>query len=294
MVQSETRSSSVIHSVFAVLRCFTSDEPLQGVTEIAGQVGLHKSSVSRLLATLEDEGVVERDEESRKFRLGVGLIGVAGPLLANLDVRRVALPVLRDLSQESGETAALVVWSGTEAVTVEQVPSPHQVKHTNPLGTPYRSVQNASVRALLAHLPPAQALHLCRERVVAVPRSFDEAAFGADLADIREVGYAVNYGLTSPDEVGIAAAVIDHRGEVAGAVILAAPLYRVPAQDVPRLARHVVRSATDIGARLGRPTAAPTSERATRRPTRTTVERGAPPSVASAAAGSAVSTVSEE
>lgn len=256
MPQGEARSSSVIHSVFAVLRCFTADEPLQGVTEIAGQVGLHKSSVSRLLSNLEDEGVVERDEESRKFRLGVGLIGVAGPLLADLDVRRVALPLLRGLSEETGETAALVVWSGTEAVTVEQVPSPHQVKHTNPLGTPYRSVQSASVRAFLAYLAPEQARHLCREGIVGVPRSFDEAAFESELADIRELGYAVNYGLTSPDEVGIAAAVTDHRGEIAGAVILVAPLYRVPAQDIPRLAGHVVQAATDISARLGRPTRA--------------------------------------
>lgn len=255
MAQSEARSSSVIHSVFAVLRCFTADEPLQGVTEIAGQVGLHKSSVSRLLATLEEEGVVERDEESRKFRLGVGLIGIAGPLLANLDVRRVALPVLRDLADATGETTALVVWSGTEAVTVEQVQSPHQVKHTNPLGTPYRSVQSASVKAFLAQLvPPAQALELARSGVIGVPDGFDEAGFESELARIRELGYAVNYGLTSPDEVGIAATVTDHRGEVVATVIIAAPLYRVGEDDVPRLAAHVVRAAAEISARLGRPT----------------------------------------
>ncbi|HRO95257.1 helix-turn-helix domain-containing protein, partial [Citricoccus sp.] len=84
------RGASVIVNVLQVIRCFTSDEPLQGVTEIAAQVGLHKSSVSRILATLEQEHVVERDEASRKYRLGLGLIAVAGPLLANLDVRRVA------------------------------------------------------------------------------------------------------------------------------------------------------------------------------------------------------------
>ena len=97
----------------------------------------------------------------------------------------------------------------------------------------------------------------------------------AELADIREVGYAVNYGLTSPDEVGIAATVRDHRGEVVGAVILAAPLYRVLADAVPCLAGHVVQAASDIGARLGRPAAAPAGGRGARRPARSGVAQAA-------------------
>ena len=249
----EGRNSSVIHSIFAVLRCFTSDEPLQGVTEIAGQVGLHKSSVSRLLATLEDEGVVERDERSRKFRLGVGLIGIAGPLLADLDVRRVALPVLQALTERTGETSALVVWSGTEAVTVEQVPSSHQVKHTNPLGWAYRSVQSASVQVFLALMPAEQALAMCREQGVLCDPSVEEEAVVALLQQARERGYSVNYGLTSLDEVGIAAPVADYRGEVVAAVLLAAPLYRTSESSVPELAAHVVESAAAISACLGRP-----------------------------------------
>jgi DNA-binding IclR family transcriptional regulator len=123
----------VIINVIEVLRCFTVERPLQGVTEIATKVGMHKSSVSRILATLEQADIVERDDGSRKFRLGLGLISVAGPLLANLDVRRIALPQMQELSASTGETIALVVWSGHEAVTVEQVPSPRQIN------TPTRS-----------------------------------------------------------------------------------------------------------------------------------------------------------
>jgi IclR family transcriptional regulator, acetate operon repressor len=70
------------------------DEPLLGVTEIARRVGLHKSTVSRTLPTLERVGLVERDPGSGCFQLGIGVIGVTGPLLANLDVCRVALSAL--------------------------------------------------------------------------------------------------------------------------------------------------------------------------------------------------------
>jgi DNA-binding IclR family transcriptional regulator len=65
-----------------------------GVTEIARRVGLHKSTVSCALATLEQAGLVERDAKRGRFQLGIGVIGLAGPLLANLDVRRVARSAL--------------------------------------------------------------------------------------------------------------------------------------------------------------------------------------------------------
>ena len=249
----EVRSASVILNVIEVLRCFTADRPLQGVTEIAAKVGLHKSSVSRILATLEQAEIVERDQGSRKFRLGLGLMAVAGPLLANLDVRRIALPVLQQLSTSTGETAALVVWSGYEAVTVEQVPSAHQIKHITPLGTRYRTVKSASVQVFLAEMTRDQAGALLRG---GAPALLADSPIGIDallarLATCAERGYAVNFGETSPEEVGIAALVRDHRGEAVAAVVLAAPFYRVAESAVPELGAACVKAATQISARLG-------------------------------------------
>ena len=142
---SDSRGASVLVNAIEVLRCFTVEEPLQGVTEIAAKVGLHKSTVSRILATLEQEDLVERDQSSRRFRLGLGLIAVAGPLLADLDERRAAYPVLQELGEQTGETTALMVWNGSEAVSVEQIPSRQQVKHTSVLGTRYNTALSASV-----------------------------------------------------------------------------------------------------------------------------------------------------
>ncbi|BAS13881.1 glycerol operon regulatory protein [Arthrobacter sp. Hiyo8] len=68
----DSKGASVLENAIAVLRSFTAEEPLLGVTEIAGRIGLHKSTVSRILATFEQEHLVERDPESRRFRLGLG------------------------------------------------------------------------------------------------------------------------------------------------------------------------------------------------------------------------------
>src|SRR5699024_6327628 len=147
---------SVLRNAVAILRTFNVDRPSMGVTEIAEQVKLHKSTVSRILATLEADNIVEQDPVSRRFRLGLGLIGLAGPLIADLDVRRAASTALDQTSARTGETTALMVWNGSETVCVDQIASPHQVKHSTPLGTRYGTIQSSSVQVFLAHMDEAQ------------------------------------------------------------------------------------------------------------------------------------------
>ncbi|NJC71321.1 IclR family transcriptional regulator [Planosporangium thailandense] len=249
----ESRAMSALQNGLAVLRSFTVEEPLQGVSEIASKVGLHKSTVSRILAFLETEELVERDPATRRFRLGLGVIALAGPLLANLDVRRVAYPVLVELSQRTAETAALMMWDGSEAVCVEQVPSRHQVKHTTPLGTRYRDAASASVQAFLAGQDEFTARSLLMSGAITYP-GLDQAGLDAYLVRLGEVadrGYAVNYGETSLDEVGVAAPVVDHRGKLVASVLLSAPRYRVSSDQVPVIGEAVAQAAREITARLG-------------------------------------------
>jgi IclR family transcriptional regulator, acetate operon repressor len=249
----ETRGISVLQNGIAVLRAFTIDESLLGVSEIAAKVGLHKSTVSRILATLEQEGLVERDPSTRRFRLGLGVIALAGPLLANLDVRRLAYPVLHDLSRRTGETAALMVWDGGEAVCVEQVPSNHQVKHTTPLGTRYHDAASSSVQVFLAQLGPFEVRSLLMKGTIDHPGLTEASleAYAIRLREVAERGYAVNYGETALEEVGVAAPVRDHRGEPVAAVLLSAPRFRVSHETLSVLVEATVQAAAQVSSRLG-------------------------------------------
>lgn len=208
----------------AILRCFAPDRQELGVTEIAPRVGLHKSTVSRILASLEQEGIVEQ-VPSKRYRLGLGIIAIAGPLLADLDVRRAAYPVLQTLTRATSETSALMVWDGAEAITVEQISSPEPVKHTSSLGSRYRTSGSASVKVFL------------------------EAEGGEGSGS--GLGYWRNDAETSPSEVGIAAPVRDHRGAVVAAVLIAAPKFRTNAERVTELGEHCVQAAQRISQRLG-------------------------------------------
>ncbi|WP_159612422.1 IclR family transcriptional regulator [Glutamicibacter sp. JC586] len=249
-LRNEARGASVIVNVLDVLRCFTVANPIVGVSEIAEQVNLHKSSVSRILATLEQERVVERDEQTRKYRLGLGLIAIAGPLLANLDVRRVAYPVLEDLRGATGETAVLNIWDGNESVSIEQLPSTRLVKHTSVMGSRYRSALSASVQIFLAYEDTAHCTDLLSQNAIDLA--------GVPIKDylkrlelVRERGYAVNYGETSADEVGVAAGIFDHRGQLVACAMTAAPYYRVDPDELETLSRQTSLAAGEISTRLG-------------------------------------------
>jgi IclR family transcriptional regulator, acetate operon repressor len=249
----DSKGASVIVNAIAVLRTFSADEPLLGVTEIANRVGLHKSTVSRILATFEQEHLVERDAETRRFRLGLGLIAVAGPLLAELEERRVAYPVLRELSEQTGETSALMVWSGDESICVEQIASHHQIKHTTPLGARYNDALSASVQVFLAQLPEERVRSLLSSGAISYP-GLDESSLDAYLARLKDDlrrGWAVNYGETSIDEVGLAAPVYDHRGEVVAAVLIPAPRFRVSTERLQALGEACAGAAAKVTARLG-------------------------------------------
>lgn len=234
-----------------VLEAFDMTTPSLGVTDVAVRVGLHKSTVSRILSGLAEAGYVERDEGSGKYRLGLGVITLAGPLLAELDVRRLAIDKLERLTATTRETSALAVWNGSEAVAVEQVPSPQAVKHTAYVGTRYNRWESSSVRIFLAHLPLDEARELLASgRITSgIPLPDD---LGAVLAAVRNNGVDVNDGRTDPQEFGISAAVHDYSGAVAGCVTLSAPRSRVGQDDVERLVnavRHAAQRITqDFGA----------------------------------------------
>jgi DNA-binding IclR family transcriptional regulator len=249
----DTKGTSVIVNAIAVLRTFTADEPLLGVTEIASRVGLHKSTVSRILATFEQERLVERDPETRRFRLGLGLIAVAGPLLAELEERRVAYPVLRELAEQTGETSALMVWNGAESMCVEQIASHHQIKHTTPLGARYKDAMSASVQVFLAAEQGERVRALLRSGEISYPGLDDAGLDGyqARLKDVAERGWAVNYGESSVDEVGVSAPVYDHRGDVAAAVLIPAPRFRVSPERLQSLGEACTAAAHKVTTRLG-------------------------------------------
>lgn len=249
------QSATLIQSVqraAAILKAFDSASPELGVSEIGRRVNLHKSTVSRLLATLESEGFVERVAGSEKYRLGLGIMRLAGQVTHFNNLRALALPFLQELAQATHETVILAMLHADEVINVEQVSGTHLVNETNWVGrrTPLNCVANGKV--LLAYQP-----HAVMERVLAqpLPRYTDGTITDPDrlrveLADIRTRGYAVALGEIEAGLNSVAAPVFNSVDAVVAAVSVSGPAYRVPEERVAALGEAARRTARRITERV--------------------------------------------
>jgi DNA-binding IclR family transcriptional regulator len=246
------RIAAIQHAV-SVLRAFSAAEPLLGVNEIARRVGLHKSTVSRILATLEDAHLVERDGVSGRFSLGPGVVALAGPLLASLNVREVAQPYLQQLASETGESVSLSIWNHGEAVNVDQVLGPGLIQHIAPIGSRSPAHCTATGKVFLAHAAhrELQAI-LARGFVRFTDRTItDSGILRTELERVRAVGYALNDRELADNLIAAAAPVRDHRGEVVAAVGVSAPAFGDIPERLERFAASTKAIALQLSQRLG-------------------------------------------
>jgi DNA-binding IclR family transcriptional regulator len=237
----------------ALLRAFGGGAGELGVSELGRRLDLHKSTVSRLLATLESEGLLERAPGSDKYRLGHEILRLAGHIQPGGDVRAVARPFLEELAQATRETTNLAVLDGAEAHNVDQVSGPHLVRIGNWVGrrTPLHCVANGKV--LLAYQPPAEIKRLTAGRLPTFTSNTitDGRALRAELEAVRRNGYAAALGEIEDGLNAVAAPVFGPDGKVVGALSVSGPAYRLPLERIAEFAALTIAAARKASARLG-------------------------------------------
>lgn len=243
---------SVQHAI-QVLRSLSAEGTV-GVSELAVRVGLHKSTVSRLVATLEDDDLVERDPASRRIRVGAGLLSVASPLLHRGAIGEVVRAPLVDLAQRCGETISLSIWDGAGAINLEQMLGAKAIKHYAPPGSRNPAHCTAAGKLLLAHAPEATiARVLARDLPRYTPRTLvTPAALRAEIALIRRRGHALNLGEFADDVGGAAVPLRNSDNDVVGAITATVPMYRFEPPQRTRLLAQLVAAAQAASARVAK------------------------------------------
>jgi IclR family acetate operon transcriptional repressor len=221
-----------------------------GVGEVARRLGVNASTASRLLATLQAGGLVERTQGG-PYRLGLKLLALSDRVLAGLDVRERARPWLAWLVEQTSETATLSVPGAGEAITVDFVPSSASVVSMARLGRPSVPHATAAGKVMLAFMSstdPDRARPLTRytERTITDPE-----ALAAELEAIRRDGVAEAVGEREPDLNALAAPVIGRGGALVAIVGLQGPAARLPAPKRRALREPLQRAAGEIGVAVG-------------------------------------------
>ncbi len=231
----------------AILSAFTPDRPVLGISELARKFSLTRSTTHRYVATLATLGYLQQDEATRKYRLGSRVLDLGFSMLGSLELREIAAPHLRQLTDITGHTSNLAIRDDTDVILIDRVrgrPGPyHHLEFSLHVGSRLPSYCSATGKALLAFLPPPD-LDRLLDRIDFVQRGphtlTSKAALRAELEHVRRTGVAVNDEELERALRSIAAPVRSRSGEVIAAVNIAipwspAPMAELVSQHAPTL-----------------------------------------------------------
>ena len=236
-----------VDRAIAILQCFTADKPALSVLEIQKRVGLSRPTLYRLLQTLAASGLIKAEGDPQRFRLAHGVMELAHVWLAGLDKVDVARPVLEQLREATGETAALFVLREQKRICVLELESHHALTIARGVGDTGDITLGASGKAILAYLDEKR-----RDAILdQVTNKARRAELIRALEVVRSRGYAVSYGEVFVGAVALAAPTFNHNGEVAGCLGVFGPRARVKDTDIPRLGALVIQAANTISEQFG-------------------------------------------
>jgi DNA-binding IclR family transcriptional regulator len=224
-----------------------------GVTEIAADLGVHKSTVSRIIAVLESRGYVEQTSERGKYRLGFTITRLAGTGSGQRDLVRISQDVCDSLARDVGETTNLAILDDDTIINVAETIGPEQITLRTWIGQTCPAHATSSGKVLLAGLEPRD----LRSRLGATLASFtdntvvDRAVLERELATIRERGWA---SVVEELEVGlnaVSAPVYDADAKVISALSVSGPAYRLSPDRFPEVGKQTAAAAEVISRRLG-------------------------------------------
>jgi DNA-binding IclR family transcriptional regulator len=223
-----------------------------GVTEIAGELDVHKSTAFRLVSTLEAHRLVEQTSERGRYRLGVGILRLAGATTARLDLVQEARPVCRQLAADTGETVNIAVLTESSALYLDQIAGSSALQPHNWVGQhiPLHATSNGKV--LLSGLDDARLGEVLGALARYTPTTITtKKKLREELALVRAQGYAVAIDELEEGLTAAAAPIHNAHGDVVASMSVSGPTFRLGADRVETVVPQLVAAAAEVSHRLG-------------------------------------------
>jgi len=238
-------SIRAVERALDVLMCFTSQTPELTMTQISEMVGINKSTVHRLLATLEGKRFVERDAVTGIYRPGIRLLQMAFLTLEHNDLRQLAAPYLHDLCDRFRENVNLSVLDEEEVTYLTVIESPQRVKLAAVSGQRLPAFCTASGKAILAFLPEEKTRDILARGTPKYTQYTltSEKAFWESMRQTRERGYATS---EQEFEDGINAIAAPICNQPIASVSIAGPAYRLTRERMEEIGPYLVATVKKI------------------------------------------------
>jgi DNA-binding IclR family transcriptional regulator len=224
-----------------------------GITEISVELGVHKSTASRLVSVLESRGLVEQLGERGKYAIGFGIVRLAGAATARMDIAKLGQHSCQSLAESLGETVNIAVADNGVAINVSQAKGASAITTQNWTGqrTPLHATSSGKV--LLAYMGDTERRRLLRRKLEQyTPRTTVEPGdLTLELDRIAEEGYAVCFEEFELGMHAVAVPIHGPGGEVIAAMSASGPSYRLSKQRVRQIVRPMTEAAEELSSQLG-------------------------------------------
>ncbi|MFT9495147.1 IclR family transcriptional regulator [Anaerosolibacter sp.] len=249
--KSSENSVRSIQRALNVLMCFTWNERELTLTEITERVGLAKSTILRMLTSLELEGFISKDQKTNRYKLGHNIYYLGLIAKESLDIRKISRPIMEEIGKLSKETVNLYVLDQKERVCFEQVESPQAIKQSVRIGERFAIWAGATGKSILAHLEESMWYEMINDIEAHTENTIiDPDGFIGELKKIRKAGFAVSVG-EKDHEVGcVAAPIFDAYQKTIGCLSISGPRFRFP-ENTDLYSKLVIKGAKKISSQLG-------------------------------------------
>lgn len=237
-----------------ILSCFTNGTPKIGVIEISRKLGLSKSTVSRILSTLERGNFVAKGATDQKYRLGSKVLELASIFISTIEWRTIAIPYLKDLRDKTDETVMVFVIDEDKRILLEKFESSHELRPFLNIGGRYPLHAGSAGKLLLAYLPKDKQKEVILK--TGLPRYTPNTirnfkSLEKELTKIRKKGIAVSHQERVPFLSSISAPIRDFKGEVIAALCVDGPTVRFTFEKVKEFISLAVETADRISREIG-------------------------------------------
>jgi DNA-binding IclR family transcriptional regulator len=237
-----------------ILEVLSAEGPDLSLGEVSEKLGLHKSTAHRLIMVLERYKLIERNSVNGRYRLGLKLFEFGTRAVSQLDLRERARPFLERLVLETSETVHLCILDETEVVYLDKVEPARSVRMASSVGRRNPAYCTAVGKAIMAYLPEPQVeaiIHKQGLKSVTANTITSLHELKAELAAIRERGYAVDNEEIEEGVRCVGCVVRNFSGEPVAAISVSGPAFRVTRDKVKSLSHPVIAAAKALSAELG-------------------------------------------
>lgn len=248
------RTIASVSRALNIIDLFNHNTTELGITEISHLLGLHKSTVSGLVNTLQASGYLDQNPSTRKYRLGLKIVERAILALNSLEVSRIARPHMLQLRDWRDETVNLAILDNDEVLYIERELGSKTLGMQSHVGKRERAHSTALGKALLSQLTEVEfgeylskySLNPITPNTITQPEKLRQ-----ELEMIRRQGYATDMEENEIGGVCVAAPILDYLGNAIAAISISIPMARLNREETPRLGKKVIETASAISKEMG-------------------------------------------